>query len=41
MTTLRSSTVLGPVIVGLEGLFKGSGKNGYSGGIFDPFGLSK
>ncbi|CAL5229387.1 g12702 [Coccomyxa viridis] len=27
--------------VGLEGFFKGSGENGYPGGIFDPFGLSK
>lgn len=27
--------------VGLEGLFKGTGENGYPGGIFDPLGLSK
>ena len=27
--------------VGLEGFFKGSGENGYPGGIFDPLGLSK
>ena len=27
--------------VGLEGFFKGSGANGYPGGIFDPLGLSK
>eukprot|EP00891_Asterochloris_glomerata_P004433 jgi/Astpho2/4433/Aster-00048 len=26
---------------GLEGLFKGSGDNGYPGGIFDPLGYSK
>ena len=27
--------------VGLEGFFKGTGENGYPGGIFDPLGLSK
>ncbi len=27
--------------VGLEGFFKGTGQNGYPGGIFDPLGLSK
>ncbi len=27
--------------VGLEGFFKGTGENGYPGGVFDPLGLSK
>lgn len=28
-------------LVGFEGMFKGSGDNGYPGGIFDPLGFSK
>ena len=28
-------------LVGFEGLIKGSGDNGYPGGIFDPLGFSK